>query len=373
VPIYGEWIGTLDGVVNADIKAQVTGYLDRQEYTEGSFVRKGQLLFQIDPRPFQAALEQVLAQLAQANGQLASANAQLLQAEAQVAVAEANQGKAQLDVERYTPLAKQQAITQQDLDNALQANLAAKAQVQAAKAQVETAKSQIQTANATVLAYQAAAETAKLNLGFTRLTAPIDGIAGVALQQVGALVSPGGGTITTVSTLDPIKCYFTVSEQEYLEFHRQYNTPETLEAERKNLDLQLLFADGTAYPYRGKFYFADREVNVRTGAIRIAGLFKNSDNTLRPGQYARVRFSTRSAPGALLIPQRAVSELQGGYQVAVVGADNRVNIRPVKTGDRVGPLCIIQDGVKPRENVVVEGLQKIRDGIQVNPKPYAAK
>src|SRR5882724_8721187 len=254
VPIYGDWIGTLDGLVNADIKAQVSGYLERQEYTEGSLVRKGQLLFQIDPRPFQAALDQVRAQLAQANGQLASAKAQLLQAEAQLAVAEANQGKAQLDVERYTPLAKQQAITQQDLDNAVQSNLAAKAQVQASKAQVETAKSQIQTASATVQAYQAAAETAQLNLGFTRLIAPIDGIAGVAQQQVGALVSPAGGTITTVSTLDPIKCYFTVSEQEYLAFHRRYNTPETLAAERKSLDLELILADGTGHPHRGRFY-----------------------------------------------------------------------------------------------------------------------
>ncbi len=373
VPIYGDWIGTLDGLVNADIKAQVTGYLQRQEYTEGSLVSKGQLLFQIDPRPFQAALDQVRAQLAQANGQLASAKAQLLQAEAQIAVAEANQGKAQLDVERYTPLVKQRAITQQDLDNAVQSNLAAKAQVQAARAQVETAKSQIQTAGATVQAYQAAVETAQLNLGFTRLTAPIDGIAGVAQQQVGALVSPAAGTVTTVSTLDPIKCYFTVSEQEYLAFHRRYNTPETLAAERKSLDLQLILADGTAHPHRGKFYFADREVNVRTGAIRIAGLFKNPDNTLRPGQYARVRFSVRSAEGALLIPQRAVSELQGGYQVAVVGADNKVDIRPVKPGDRVGPLWIIEDGLKPGERVVVEGVQKIRDGMQVNPKPYQAK
>jgi membrane fusion protein (multidrug efflux system) len=311
--------------------------------------------------------------LAQANGQLASAKAQLLQAEAQLAVAEANQGKAQLDVERYTPLAKEQAITQQDLDNAVQSNLAAKAQVQAAKAQVETAKSQIQTAGATVQAYQAASETAQLNLGFTRLTAPIDGIAGVAQQQVGALVSPAAGTVTTVSTLDPIKCYFTVSEQEYLAFHRRYNTPETLAAERKNLDLQLMLADGMAHPHRGKFYFADREVNLRTGAIRIAGLFRNPDNTLRPGQYARVRFFTRSAQGALLIPQRAVSELQGGYQVAVVGADNKVDIRAVKPGDRVGPLWIIEDGLKPGERVIVEGLQKIRDGMQVNPKPYQAK
>jgi RND family efflux transporter MFP subunit len=372
VPIYGEWLGTLDGIVNADIKAQVSGYLERQDYNEGSLVKKGQLLFQIDPRPFQAALDQVRAQLSQANGQLAQAKAQLLQAQAQVSVAEANQGRAQLDVDRYTPLAKQQAITQQDLDNAIQNNLAAKAQVQAANAQVETARSQIQTATATVQAATAAAETAQLNLGFTHLTSPIDGIAGVALQQVGALVSPAAGTITTVSTLDPIKCYFVVSEQEYLDFHRRYSTPETLAAERSALDLELILADGTVHPHRGRFSFADREVNVRTGAIRIAGQFANPNNTLRPGQYAKIRFSTRSIPGALLIPQRAVSELQGGYQVAVVGGDNKVNIRAVKVADRIGSQWIVSGGLHPGERVIAEGLQKVRDGVTVNPKPYEA-
>ena len=193
VPIYGEWIGTLDGMVNADIKAQVSGYLLKQDYTEGSFVRKGQLLFEIDPRPFQATVDQAQGQLAQAGGQLAQAKAQLVQAEAQVAVAEANQRRTQLDVDRYIPLAKQQAITQQDLDNATQNNLASKAQVQSATAAVETSKAQIQAANATIQAAQAALETARLNLGFTRLTSPIDGIVGIAQQQVGALVSPSSG------------------------------------------------------------------------------------------------------------------------------------------------------------------------------------
>ncbi len=219
VPIYGEWIGTLDGMVNADIKAQVSGYLLKQDYTEGSFVRKGQLLFEIDPRPFQATVDQAQGQLAQAGGQLAQAKAQLVQAEAQVAVAEANQRRTQLDVDRYIPLAKQQAITQQDLDNATQNNLASKAQVQSATAAVETSKAQIQAANATIQAAQAALETARLNLGFTRLISPIDGIAGIAQQQVGALVSPSSGTVTTVSTLDPVKVWFTVSEQEYLDFN----------------------------------------------------------------------------------------------------------------------------------------------------------
>ncbi|QOY90171.1 efflux RND transporter periplasmic adaptor subunit [Paludibaculum fermentans] len=370
VPIYGEWLGTLEGMVNADIKAQVSGYIEQQGYSEGSVVTKGQLLFQIDPRPFQAVVDQARAQLAQANGRLSQARAHLLEAEAQVGVAEANQGRSRLDVERYTPLAKQQAITQQDLDNAIQNNLAAKAQVQAAKAQVETAKSQIESAEAEVQAAHAAEETARLNLGFTHLTSPIDGVAGAALQQVGSLVSPAAGTITTVSTLNPIKCYFTVSEQEYLDFHRRYDTPERLAEERRNLELQLILSDGTVFENRGRFYFADREVNVRTGAIRIAGLFDNPNNTLRPGQYAKIRFSARSVTGALLVPQRAVSELQGGYQVAVVGAHNKVQIRPVKVADRVGADWIISEGVQPGEQVVVEGLQRLRNDTVVDPKPY---
>src|SRR6202161_920319 len=316
VPIYGEWIGTLDGLVNADIKAQVSGYLLEQAYKEGTFVKKGQLLFQIDPRPFQALVDQTEGQLAQAQGQLEQARAQLLLAEAQVTVAEANQRRTQLDVDRYTPLAQQQAITQQDLDNATQNNLAAKAQVQSATAQVATARAQIIAANAAVESSKATAETARINLGFTRLTSPIDGIPGIAQQQVGSLVSPASPSITTVSTLDPIRVYFTVAEQEYLDFHRRYTTPTTVDAERKGLKLQLILADGTIYPQNGTFYFADRQVDVRTGAIRVAGLFPNPGSTLRPGQYGRVR-RARVQPGALLIPQQAVMELQGTRLIAV--------------------------------------------------------
>jgi RND family efflux transporter MFP subunit len=373
VPIYSEWIGTLDGFVNADIKAEVSGYLLEQAYQEGSFVKKGQLLFQIDPRPFQAALELAQGQLAQTEGQLAQAKAQLAQAEAQVAVAEANQRRTQLDVDRYTPLAQQQAITQQDLDNATQNNLAAKAQVQSAQAQVATARAQIIAANAAVESAKATADTARINLGFTRLTSPIDGIPGIAQQQVGSLVSPASPTITTVSTVDPIRVYFTVAEQEYLDFHRRYSTPATVDAERKGLKLELILADGTVYPQNGSFYFADRQVDVRTGAIRVAGLFANPGNTLRPGQYGKVRTALRVQPDALLVPQRAVNELQGSYQIAVVDADNKVNIRFVKVGDRIGNLWLISDGLKPGERVVAEGLQKVRQGMQVNPKPYQTK
>jgi len=372
VPISGEWIGTLDGMVNADIKAQVSGYLLEQDYTEGSFVRKGQLLFQIDPRPFKAALDQAQGQVAQANGQLAQARAQLVQAEAQLEVVQANQGRTQLDVDRYVPLAKQQAITQQELDNATQNNLAAKAQIQAAKAAVETAKAQIQAANATVEAARAAVETAELNLGFTRLTSPIDGVAGIAQQQVGALVSPAGGPVTTVSTVDPIKAYFTLSEQEYLSFTRRFPSQASREADRSRQQLELVLADGTTYPQKGRYYVADRQADQSTGAFRLAGLFPNPGNTLRPGQYGRVRAETSTRKGALLVPQRAVGELQGSYQVAVVDAQNRVSIRTVKVGERAGAMWIIEDGVQPGERVIAEGVQKVAPGTLVNPKPFTA-
>jgi membrane fusion protein (multidrug efflux system) len=371
VPIYGEWIGTLEGMVNADIKAQVSGYLLKQDYIEGSFVRTGQLLFEIDPRPFQAALDQATGQLAQASGQLAQANAQLGQAQAQLAVAEANQGRTQLDVDRYIPLAKEQAITQQEMDNATQNNLAAKAQVQAARAAVETARAQILGAGAAVQAANAAVEQAKLNLGFTRLVSPINGIVGIAQQQVGALVNKDSGVITTVSTVDPIKVYFIVSEQEYLDFNRRYSTEARRNEETRRLQLELILADGTVYPQMGKFYFADREVDPKTGSIRIAGLFPNPGNILRPGQYGKVRTATRTQEGALLVPQRAVSELQGAYQVAVVDDRNRVSIRNVKVGDRMGTEWIIADGLKPGERVVAEGVQKVGPGVEVNPKPFA--
>jgi len=372
VPIYSEWIGTLDGMVNADIKAQVSGYLLKQDYTEGSFVKTGQLLFEIDPRPFQAVVDQVEGQLAQANGQLAQAKAQLTQAEAQLAVAQANQVRTQLDEDRYIPLMKQQAITQQDLDNATQNNVGAKAQVQAAKAQIETARAQIQAANASVQAVTAAVETAQLNLGFTKLTSPIDGLAGMAQQQVGALVNPSSGPVTTVSTVDPIKAYFTASEAEYLDFHRRNPTPGTLDAARKGLRLELILTDGTIYPHIGTYYFADRQVSLGTGAIRLAGLFPNPDNLLRPGEYARIRTSTRTKEGALLIPQRAVTEMQGTYQVAVVDAGNKIAIRNVKPSDRIGSQWIIDEGLKLGERVVAEGVQKVRPGMIVSPKPYAA-
>jgi len=297
----------------------------------------------------------------------------LSQAVAQVAVAEANQHRVQLDVDRYTPLAQQQAITQQDLDNATQNNMAAKAQLQAARAQVETAKAQILAANAAVESAKAAVETAEINLGFTRITSPIDGIPGIAQQQVGALVSPASAALTTVSTVDPIKVYFTASEQEYLDFTRRYPTADKRHAHTRLLDLTLILADGTIYPHKGSFDFADRQVDVRTGAIRLAGLFPNPGQSLRPGQYGRVRTAIEVRRGALLIPRQAVSELQGSYQVAVVGSGNRVQIQPVTLGDTVGTQWVVLDGVKPGDRVIAEGLQKVRQGMIVHPTPFRAR
>jgi RND family efflux transporter MFP subunit len=345
VPIYGEWIGTLDGFTNADVRAQVTGYIMRQGYQEGAFVKKGQLLFEIDRRPFQAALDQAEGQLAQAKALLANAKAV--------------QGRTQLDVERYAPLAKEQAASQQDLDNAVQNNLAAKATVATAEAQIKTD--------------EAAVETARINLDFTRLCAPIDGIAGQAQLQVGALVNLSSGPVTSVSTVDPIKVYFTVGEPQYLEWRKRFPTESSRLAADKNLRLQLILADGSTYPYEGSFYFADRQVNEGTGAIRIAGLFSNPYNILRPGGYGKVRAVIRLQKGALLVPQRAVSELQGGYQVAVVGGDDKVSIRTVTVGDRVGTEWIVAEGLKQGERVVAEGVQKARPGTQVNPKPFTSE
>ena len=345
VALYGEWIGTLEGFVNADVKAQVTGYLLRQDYQEGALVRKGELLFEIDPRPFQATLDQAEGQLAQARAQLANA--------------QAVQRRTQLDVDRYIPLAREQAASQQDLDNAVQNNLAAKANVATAEAQIQTA--------------EAAVETAKLNLGFTRLTAPIAGIAGEAQLQIGALVSTSSDPVTTVSTTDPIKVYFTVSESEYLDFNRRFPTqPERVE-QFKKMPLALILADGSTYQHPGNIYFAERAVNQGTGSIRIAGLFPNPGNILRPGGYGKVRAATRVRKDALLVPQRAVAELQGTYQVALVDGENKVSIQTIEVGEQVGSQWIIEKGLQAGQRVIADGAQKVRPGIRVNPRLFAVE
>ena len=329
VPIYFEWLGTTDGYVNAQIRPRVQGYLQSQHYREGSFVQAGNPMFTIDPREYQAALEQAQGALGQA---------------------EANLGKTQLDVARFTPLAKEGAISQQELDNAVQANQANKASVEAARAAVDNAK---------------------LNLGWTKVTAPISGIAGISVAQIGDLVTPST-LLTTISQVDPIKVYYPISEQEYLHFARRiHEIDEGRGGERP--PLELILADGSIYPERGKFTFADRQVNLQTGTITMQALFPNPGNILRPGQYAKVRVSPDLQKGALLVPQRAVQELQGIYQVAVVGPDNVVQIRTVKPGERVGSLWIINEGLKLGERLVVEGLQKVRNGLTVNPKPVPAE
>jgi RND family efflux transporter MFP subunit len=364
VPVYHEWIGTLDGMVNAAIRAEVTGYVLSQTYAEGSFVRKGESLFEIDARPFQAALDQAQGQLSQTRGQVAQARAQLAQAQAQLAQSVASQKRTQLDVDKYTPLVAMQAVTQQDFDNAAQNNVAAQAQIEASKAAVETARAQIEASTAAVESAQAAVEAAKVNTGFTHLASPIDGIAGRAQVQVGNLVSTSSGVITTVSTLDPIKANFTVGEQEYLSLTRAGGN------DLAKLQLELILADGSTYPHKGKFSFADRQVDSSTGAIQLTGLFPNPGNRLRPGQYGKVRASVGTSMGALLIPQRAVTELQGAYQVAVVDNKNAVSIRQVKVGEQIGTMWVIADGMKPGERVIAEGAQNARPGTQVNPKAF---
>jgi RND family efflux transporter MFP subunit len=322
-PIYSDWIATLDGYVNAEIQPRVSGYIVKQNYKEGAVVRKGEVLFEIDPRPWQAALDQ---------------------AKAQVAQAEAALGKASVDVERDTPLAAARAIAQSQLDTELHAKLGAQASVLAAKANLEQAE---------------------LNLEFTRVTSLVTGIAGAARVQIGNLVGPSS-ILTSISQVDPIKAYFTVSEQVFIDFHRRFPTQASVEEQRRRMPLQLVLGDGSIYEHIGTISFADREINPATGTIRVAGLFPNPNNLLRPGGYGRVRVSTRTVTGAMLIPQRAVTELQGSYQVSVVGSDNKVSTRSVTVADRVGNLWIVTDGLKAGERVIVEGLLKARDGAVVN-------
>ena len=348
VPIVKEWIGTLDGRVNAGIRAQVSGYVMAQAYKEGSFVHKGQLLFQIDPRPFEAALNQARGNQAQAESNVQLARANLAQNEARL-------GKADLDVKRYAPLVKTRAISQEEMDNALQSQLEARAAVQSTRAAIESAQ-------AAVAAVKAAVYDTEVQLEFTKIKAPIDGIAGIAKVQVGDLASPTSGELTMVSAVDPIKAYFTVSEQEYIAQHGGQAGP--------SAELEIILADGSLYPHKGRLFLEDRQVDIGTGAMRMAALFPNPGNFLRPGQYARVRSVVSTQKAATLVPERAVGELQGGYQVAVVNRDNTVSIRNVRVGPRIGGLWVIEEGVAPRERVVVEGLQKVRNGSSVTPQPY---
>ncbi len=311
-PIYAEWVGSLDGLVNAQVRAQVSGYLRKQVYNEGTMVRAGDPLFEVDPRPFQNAVDQ----------------------------AAAAADKAEAAYRRNEELSDKKVLAPQELDNAT----ADRAGTKAALAQ------------------------AKLNLEFTRINSPIDGIAGLANVQLGDLVGPATGVLTTVSTIDPIKAYFAISEQSYLQFQRApagQRFPEDME-------LELVLADGSVYPQHGKFFAVDRQIDPNTGTLRVAGTFPNPEHVLRPGQYARIRAIVSVTKNALEVPQRAVTELQDGYQIAVVGPDNIAHLRPIKVGARIGSNWIVTGGLKPDESVVVEGLQKVKEGAAVNPKPFFA-
>ncbi|MGD0976360.1 MAG: efflux RND transporter periplasmic adaptor subunit [Candidatus Korobacteraceae bacterium] len=327
VPVYSEWVATLDGYVNAQIRPQVSGYIIKQDYKEGSLVRKGQVLFEIDPRLFKAALDR-------AKGDLMQAQAQL--------------GKSTLDVERDTPLAEGKAIAQSQLDNEIQAKLGAQAAVESGRAAVEQAE---------------------LNLEFTKVTSLVDGIAGIAQVQLGNLVGPNS-VLTSVSQVDPIKAYFPISEQEYLRTQQKSGASASRHAiSFFGNSLELILADGSIYPHKGKILLADRQVDPSTGTIRIVAAFPNPGNILRPGQYGRMRVETSMKKGALLLPQSAIAQSQGSYQAAVVGSDHKVSMRTVKPGETVGTMRVIDEGVKPGDQVVVEGLQKIREGTLVTPKP----
>lgn len=329
VPVYQEWIGTLDGMVNAQILAQVSGYLIKQAYQEGGLVKKGQLLYEIDPRVFKATLDGAVSNLARQEAVLKTA---------------------QLDLARVERLLPEKAVSVRDRDNAVGREA---------------------TAQAEVLVAKSAVENARLQLGFTKILSPINGIAGISNAQIGDLVGPGSSSVdlTTISQLDPIKAYTPLSEQQYLHFARKQ---EADGRPNENGSIQLILADGSTYPAQGKFFFADRQVDIKTGTIQVAILFPNPNNLLRPGQYAKVRAKVKQIPAALLVPQRAVTEMQGRYLVAVVNADNSVEIRQVKPAETVDDMQVISEGLKLGESVIVEGVQKVRTGSKVEPKPLLA-
>jgi RND family efflux transporter MFP subunit len=326
VPVYSEWVATMDGYVNAQIRPQVSGYIIKQEYKEGSLVRKGQVLFEIDPRPFKAALDR-------AKGDLAQAQAQL--------------GKSTLDVERDTPLAQAKAIAKSQLDNEIQAKLGAQAAIESSKAAVEQAE---------------------LNLEWTKVISLVDGIAGIAQVQIGNLVGPNA-VLTSVSQVDPIKAFFPINEREYVLVQKSTASSGKRAIGFFGSSLELILTDGSIHPQKGKILLADRQVDPSTGTIRIVAAFPNPGNILRPGQYGRVRVETKLKNGALLVPQSAVAQSQGSYQVAVVGSNHKVSMRTVKPGETVGTLWVIDEGLKPGEQVVVEGLQQLKEGTAVTPKP----
>ena len=368
VPVYAEWVGTTDGLVNATIRAQVQGYLIKQSYKEGDLVRKGQVLFEIDPREFQTALNQAKAILSQSKGAVERSIAALEEAKAEVSVQDARWTTAKANLGRVKPLAERNAVSKKDLDDAIGTELSTRSAVEAAKAAVGAAKANIVTAEAQVLGAQAGVEKAQLNLSFAKVTSPVYGIAGVAKAQIGNLVGPGSvEELTTVSTIDPIKCYVSLSEQEYLRMQ------ERRPRQAGRVPLDLILSDGSTYPYKGEVAFADRQVDVRTGTIRVAAIFPNPQNLLRPGMFSRVRAEMGIRKAALLVPQGAVTEVQGRYLVAVVSPENKVAIKPVKVGKWFGQFWVIEEGLQAGEKVVAEGTQKVREGMAVNTKPFSGE
>ncbi len=335
VPVYRDWVGTLESEVNATISAQVTGYLLSRQYQEGRLVTNGQVLFQIDPAPFKAELDKARSQLAQA---------------------QATQEKYALNVKRYRPLAEKEAISQQELDNAIQNEKAAQAEVESARAAVQQAE---------------------LNLGFTTIRSPVDGVAGLASgrAQVGNLVGPSSGPLTTVTTVDPIRVYFSVSQALLTQMmERRLARGKSVDASNDpeaKVTLELILASGRVYPNEGQVRFADNQVDVKTGTIRVVGEFPNPQRLLVPGMFVRVRALLETLKGALLVPQRAVTEMQGRSLLAVVGADNKVSIRPVQAVERIGPQWVVKGDLKAGDRIIAEGIQKVRDGMVVNPVPFA--
>jgi membrane fusion protein (multidrug efflux system) len=391
VPITFEYVGTLVGYINAQIRARVAGHLVSQNYKEGSLVKSGDLLFQVDPRPFQTAADQAEARVSLAESQLSQAKAQVsasraqieqamatvVQSEAQVKRAEATQRQTELDVARYTPLAQRGSVSQQELDNAVQSNLANLAAVAAARAAVlnsqasvtqaqaalEKAQADVQTQQANVTATRAALADARLNLGYTRVLSPIAGIAGFRVANIGDYVGPNDATpLTTVSQADPIYAEFPISEQRALAVFRRWDADPRAP---RDIELELVLADGGVYPTRGRAAALDRQVDVTTGTVLARGVFPNPGNVLRPGQYAKIRAVVEVRKGALLIPQRAVQDVQGVHQVAVIRPDETVDMRTVKVDARVGSLWIITEGLKSGERVIVEGADRVRAGQKV--------
>ena len=328
VPRILERVATLDGFINANINAQVSGYIISRDYKEGSVVKKGDLLFRIDSRPFDAALAQAKANLAKA---------------------QATQAKGDADEKRAIDLFNNKVTSPQERDTALQAAAAARADTQAD---------------------EAAVEQAELNLAYTRIIAPIDGIAGIATAQVGDLVSPTSGPLTTISQIDPIKAIVTTGEGPFTDFISRHPDPNERQRYVNSLQFELILGNGSVYPRKGKFYALDRSLDVRTGSIRYEVTFPNPENGLRPGQFGKVRFVADMKKGALVIPQEAVSELQGSYQVFVVGKDDKASVQPVKMGERMGPMWEVLEGLKPGDKVIVQGIQKVRPGSSVTVKDW---